>query len=297
MSTTDTPWGDTGFDANDDGFMKLSPQNHKAQEPVSEPEQSSDASLGDDAASTERIRVDPVSAMPPIAPPPVARRGRSSLVWVALLALLVLVVAIIGVEWYLNSRSLEEQAFMGKTSEPEVPAEPSAPSADDASGLNDSVALDDVVPSDTTNVLVAEAQPTAVKPSISTPSRSVVPPQTATQQGEKSAKTESTVSPRQVSGGEPTVPRSKTMTTRKAQTNATEPAWVVQVFASPSRDDAEEWLQQLREQRIPDGYIVEQKVKGQSWYRVRFGQFATRADAEQAATNRGFAQPWIARVR
>ncbi|MEN9795441.1 MAG: hypothetical protein RLZZ150_418, partial [Bacteroidota bacterium] len=51
------------------------------------------------------------------------------------------------------------------------------------------------------------------------------------------------------------------------------------------------------EQRITDGYIVEQKVKGQSWYRVRFGQFATRAEAEEAAKNRGYAQPWVARVR
>ena len=51
--------------------------------------------------------------------------------------------------------------------------------------------------------------------------------------------------------------------------------WVVQVFSSPSRDDADEWLQTLREKRVQDGYIVEQTLRGQPWFRVRFGQFPT----------------------
>lgn len=287
MSTTDSPWGDTGFDANDDGFMKLPPRDRNAQEPASEPEQQADASHDAAAASTERVRVEPISAMPPIAPPPAVRKRRSSLVWVALLALLVLVVAIIGVELYRTSRSIEEQAFVGAAVESEAPVEPSMPSVDEASAPSDSAVVGEPATTNDASVVRAEAQPptpASTKPSVSLPDA-------------KTPQTESTVAPRKPSGGEPVAPPSKTITTRKAQTNATGPAWVVQVFASPSRDDAEEWLQQLREQRIPDGYIVEQKVKGQSWYRVRFGQFATRIEAEQAATNRGFAQPWIARVR
>lgn len=73
--------------------------------------------------------------------------------------------------------------------------------------------------------------------------------------------------------------------------------WVVQVFSSPSRDDADEWLQTLREKRVQDGYIVEQQLRGQPWYRVRFGQFSTKEAAEAAAVNLGFRQPWIARIR
>ena len=114
---------------------------------------------------------------------------------------------------------------------------------------------------------------------------------------DRSEKSTSTVAPTKPAELESTSPVAKEPTTRTSTASAKGPAWVVQVFASPSRDDAEEWLQQLREQRVPDGYIVEQKVKGQPWYRVRFGQYATRDEAEQAAMNRGFRQPWIARVR
>lgn len=73
--------------------------------------------------------------------------------------------------------------------------------------------------------------------------------------------------------------------------------YVVQVFSSPSRDDATEWLEVLRKRNISDGYITEQKIRGDSWYRVRFGSFSTRAAAETEATRYGFRQPWIARIR
>jgi len=71
----------------------------------------------------------------------------------------------------------------------------------------------------------------------------------------------------------------------------------VQVHSTPSRDDAEEWLETLKEKNIRDGFIVAQEVKGQTWYRVRFGAFAKRESAEEAALSLGIAQPWIARVR
>ncbi|HCN05459.1 MAG TPA: hypothetical protein DIS79_07545 [Bacteroidetes bacterium] len=73
--------------------------------------------------------------------------------------------------------------------------------------------------------------------------------------------------------------------------------WVVQVFSSPSRDDAAEWLQTLQRKSVSDGYIVEHDVRGTTWYRVRFGQFATREEAETAAMEAGVQQPWIARIR
>lgn len=86
------------------------------------------------------------------------------------------------------------------------------------------------------------------------------------------------------------------MTTRPAPTT-NEPMYVVQVFSSPSRDDADEWVQILRNKNITDVYVAEQPIKGQMWYRVRFGQYARREDAEFAAVKVGVAQPWIARIR
>ncbi|RPI66641.1 MAG: SPOR domain-containing protein [Ignavibacteriae bacterium] len=73
--------------------------------------------------------------------------------------------------------------------------------------------------------------------------------------------------------------------------------FVVQVFSSPSRDDADEWLQSLRAKNVSDAYVTEQKIKGESWYRVRFGQFSSREDAEAEALRLGFRQPWVARIR
>lgn len=73
--------------------------------------------------------------------------------------------------------------------------------------------------------------------------------------------------------------------------------YVVQVFSSPSRADANEWLQILREKNINDGYIAQQEIRGESWYRVRFGDFKTYEDAMAAARSAGIRQPWVARVR
>ena len=75
------------------------------------------------------------------------------------------------------------------------------------------------------------------------------------------------------------------------------PVYVVQVFSSPARDDAEEWLRILRSRNVRDAFIAEQRIKGDTWYRVRFGQFSKRQDAEHAALKVGVEQPWVARIK
>jgi septal ring-binding cell division protein DamX len=79
--------------------------------------------------------------------------------------------------------------------------------------------------------------------------------------------------------------------------SAGKPLYVVQVFSSPSKDDADEWLHSLRARNVQGGYITEQKIKGESWFRVRFGEFTSRDEAESAAMQLGFREPWIARIR
>jgi len=95
---------------------------------------------------------------------------------------------------------------------------------------------------------------------------------------------------------EPSRPR-PTATQPPKEPTTSRAEWVVQVFSSPSRDDAAEWLQTLQRKSVEDGYIVEHDVRGTTWYRVRFGQFATREEAESAAMEAGVQQPWIARIR
>lgn len=288
MSTTDSTWGDTGFGVGDDGFMQVPPKSdtHSShQEHTDTPtspghDDASDAGAMPDAEGpTERLRIEPVSALPPIAPLPPTTRSRRPLLWIGIAALLALVVAVIGVDWYLSSHpSVEEQAFRASEAAPQ----------DVQSGDAEMQSAQESMPVDT----LSETALGAVSATTVT-TRNVAAP--APEQ--RSEKPTSTVAPTKPVAAEPTTPVAKEPVTRTTTASAKGPAWVVQVFASPSRDDAEEWLQQLREQRVPDGYIVEQKVKGQSWYRVRFGQYATRDEAEQAAMNRGFRQPWIARVR
>ncbi len=73
--------------------------------------------------------------------------------------------------------------------------------------------------------------------------------------------------------------------------------WVIQVHSSPSVDDADEWLRQLQSRNVGDGRIEPVTQQGKVWYRVRFGRYATREEAEQAALQLGYRNAWIDRVR
>ncbi len=291
MSTTDSPWGDTGFDSGDDGFRRNPSQYVPTPEPDAQiPASEGQAPVAADGTSAERVRIEPIPALPKIVPPSATQRRGRSLMWIALAALGALMIAGGGVTWFLTSRSAQEEAFIARdeqVNEPQQPEQqPEEPLQQEA------------VP-DTVAGPVAET--TQAKPDGSKQTKTVqsVEPrkQPAQSTSQIAVQSEQTTPRAERLNLEPETKTTPEIRTTPSNTSASGPAWVVQVFASPSRDDAEEWLQQLREQRIPDGYIVEQKIKGQSWYRVRFGQFASRTEAEQAAQTRGFAQPWVARVR
>lgn len=75
-----------------------------------------------------------------------------------------------------------------------------------------------------------------------------------------------------------------------------EGTFVVQIYSTPSKDDAQEWLDKLRSKNL-SGYISEHKVRDIIWYRVRFGEFSSKDEARAAAMRYGFAQSWIDRIR
>lgn len=75
-----------------------------------------------------------------------------------------------------------------------------------------------------------------------------------------------------------------------------EGTFVVQIYSSPSKDDAEDWLNRLINKNLR-GYISEHKVRDVIWYRVRFGEFSSKDEARAAAMKYGFAQSWIDRIR
>ena len=93
---------------------------------------------------------------------------------------------------------------------------------------------------------------------------------------------------------EPVVPRTKTVEKPLIDKNM---VYTVQVYTSPSRDDAEDWLRILKSKNIKDGFISTQKIRDKIWFRVRFGLFGTREEAQASAMKLGFDQVWIDRVR
>ena len=285
MEPKDPTWDDTGFEPEEDGFMRSRTEAEDGTVAKDGTEDGTeDGAVAEDGTEdgtedgskdgTERRRVDAVPPMSPL-PEPQQRRRRGAFFWLGIVAGLILFIALIGGGYYyLNMPSVEEQAFMAPDVTPAETVVPTVDTATIAETPADTVV--DSVPAP--EPLFAEAEPPA-KPVVKTP----------------------TVEPKPIEEVKPSPkpvkrPATPTVATTPAKSNVGA-MWVVQVFSSPSRDDADEWLQTLREKRVQDGYIVEQQLRGQPWYRVRFGQFSTREDAEAAAVNLGFRQPWIARIR
>ncbi|HEX9144908.1 MAG TPA: SPOR domain-containing protein [Candidatus Binatia bacterium] len=59
--------------------------------------------------------------------------------------------------------------------------------------------------------------------------------------------------------------------------------WTVQIKSSPDRKFADTWRDRLKAKGY-DAFVAQGEVKGQTWYRVRVGHFAARADAEALRT-------------
>ncbi|MFH1052674.1 MAG: SPOR domain-containing protein [bacterium] len=84
---------------------------------------------------------------------------------------------------------------------------------------------------------------------------------------------------------------------RKSPVKEADYLFTVQVYASPSQDDAEAWKEKLLKQNISDVSITTQKIKNRDWFRVRFGTFNSAGEARKAAIKSGFANAWVDRVK
>ncbi len=71
----------------------------------------------------------------------------------------------------------------------------------------------------------------------------------------------------------------------------------IQLYASPSKEDANEWVQKLKKKKLGDVYISTQVIRDKVWYRVRCGYYKTKEEAKSAANNLGFSQSWIDRIK
>ena len=85
---------------------------------------------------------------------------------------------------------------------------------------------------------------------------------------------------------------------RKEPVSVTQtPVYTVEVYSSPSRDDAEEWLQKLQKKKVQGVFIKQQKIRDVVWYKVRFGNYSSPDEARREAQKHGFSQTWIDRVK
>lgn len=75
------------------------------------------------------------------------------------------------------------------------------------------------------------------------------------------------------------------------------PVYVVQIYASPSKEDAEDWVEKLKRAKASNVKMDNQKIRGQNWYRVRFGSFTTKEEAKETAIKFGYPTSWIDRIK
>lgn len=73
--------------------------------------------------------------------------------------------------------------------------------------------------------------------------------------------------------------------------------FTVEVYSTPSRDDAEDWLNKISRKGLKGASISTYKVRDKIWYRVRFGNFETIEAARSAAIKSGFSQSRIDRIK
>lgn len=80
--------------------------------------------------------------------------------------------------------------------------------------------------------------------------------------------------------------------------NDEEQTFTIQVYSTPSLEDAENWVKNLRiKYNIDNVYITPQTVRDRIWYRVRFGYFSSFEEARTTALKYGFSQSWIDRIK
>ncbi len=74
--------------------------------------------------------------------------------------------------------------------------------------------------------------------------------------------------------------------------------WTVQALATIDKQIANEWMQRLKVKGY-EAFVVEAYIRGQTWHRVRVGNFSTRQDAEALRADlvsaEGMREPFVAR--
>lgn len=258
MSTNDPNWSDDGFDSLDDGFM---PRQTKAAEPVS-------------------------AFQRPVPPPPAAAPSRTSSPRRAVIFLLLFFITAIGLVITWVSRGPEDVRTAVKpkvTTGSQRPQQQQEPSTESVKQ-----------PQPEPEEIVAEPKRQLAKPE----------PKTAIDSKAEKPREIAEATKPAVRAPEPAKVAPAPKETARRQdapmtrtSSSTNQEWCVQVFASTNPDDADEWNNRLKSKNIDDSRIEMVDRQGQLWYRVRFGRFSTKQEAELIAQQMGFRNAWVNRAR
>ncbi|MBI3259973.1 MAG: SPOR domain-containing protein [Ignavibacteriae bacterium] len=255
------------------------------------------------------IQPNPNPSIPKPVKPPVDKKKRRTVFFWAIAAVVLLALGYGGYRAYPGLTALFEQKppTLAPVTHQETPAKLPAAKAE----LHDTVQADVKATTDTLHIqeehkLIAETEP--IKHEETKPIVNEKPKETPKPSVEPVKKIESKVEMPRENMRPPEVPVAKPSVTSKSITHnntsvstslpkALPPVFTVQVYSSPSKDDATERLERLKLHNATNISMSEQLIRGKTWYRVRFGSFSSRDEAETAARQHGFAQSWIDRVR
>ncbi|MFN4986303.1 MAG: SPOR domain-containing protein [Ignavibacteria bacterium] len=263
MANNDPNWSDDGFDSLNDGFLPRKP-----------------------------VQAEPVSSyQAPVPPPPTPPSRRNDAPKRAVLFLLLFFITVVGllITWVAKGPDSgtgdpAEQVVVKPSIEPD-PVENKTDTAAQSGAAQRNESLD-TARRQTSDVASVSPKTKAQKPATD----SVVVDDVAVakepkRQPELADKVD--VKPKPEKSQQPST---------RSSANALQ-EWCVQVFASTNADDADEWNDRLRTKNVYDSRIEIVDRQGQTWYRVRFGRFASRQEAEQSALGMGFRNAWVNRTR
>lgn len=91
--------------------------------------------------------------------------------------------------------------------------------------------------------------------------------------------------------------KSKEQRSKVVNTTSSGSEYSVQVMASISKGEADAALKKLKSKGVSSAFLSKRSLNGKTWYRVRFGGFSERNEAESAAKKAGYVNAWVERVK
>lgn len=92
-------------------------------------------------------------------------------------------------------------------------------------------------------------------------------------------------------------PVKKNQETKNQVKNTSGEEYSVQVLSSISKQEADKALKNLQSKGISSALVTKKSLNGKTWYRVRFGSFEDRKQAQTAAKKVGYSNSWVDRVK